>query len=47
MLELVKLQAIGLVQQDAFGDIGIKRLKGFEAAFNSEHVMSAIDEGYN
>jgi segregation and condensation protein A len=47
MLELVKLQALGLVQQDAFGEIGIKRLKGFDAAFNSEQIMSTIDEGYN
>jgi segregation and condensation protein A len=47
MLELVKLQAIGLVQQDAFGEIGIKRLNGFEAAFGSDQVMSAIDQGYN
>jgi segregation and condensation protein A len=47
MLELVKLQAIGLVQTDAFGEIGIRRLKGFEKAFSSEQVMSAIDEGYN
>ncbi len=47
VLELVKLQAIGLVQKDLFGDIGLKRLKGFEAAFSSEQVMSAIDEGYN
>ncbi len=46
LLELVKLQAIGLVQSDAFGEIGIKRLKGFEAAFGSEQVMSTIDEGY-
>ncbi len=47
MLELVKLQAIGLVQTDAFGEIGIKRLKGFEAAFNSEQVLSTIEEGYH
>jgi len=47
ILELVKLQAIGLAQTDAFGEIGLKRLKGFEAAFAAERVMSAIDEGYN
>jgi segregation and condensation protein A len=47
LLELVKLQALGLVQADAFGEIGIRRLKGFEKAFSSEQVMSAIDEGYN
>jgi segregation and condensation protein A len=46
VLELVKLQAIGLVQKDAFGEIGLKRLNGFEAAFAAEEVMSAIDEGY-
>lgn len=47
VLELVKLQAVGLAQKDAFGEIGLKRLKGFEAAFSSEQVMTAIDEGYN
>ncbi len=36
LLELVKLQAVGLTQTDAFGEIGLKRLKGFEAAFSSE-----------
>lgn len=47
MLELVKLQAIGLVQSDTFGEIGVKRLKGFDAAFASGEAMSAIEEGYN
>lgn len=47
VLELVKLQAIGLVQKDLFGEIGLKRLKGFQTAFASEQVMTAIDEGYN
>jgi segregation and condensation protein A len=47
VLELVKLQAIGLVQADAFGEIGLKRLKGFEAAFASEQAMAAINEGYS
>jgi segregation and condensation protein A len=47
ILELVKLQAIGLAQTDAFGEIGLKRLKGFEAAFASTQAISAIDEGYN
>ena len=46
VLELVKLQALGLVQQDAFGEIGLKRLKGFEAAFSSSDVLGAIEEGY-
>jgi len=47
VLELVKLQAIGLVQKDSFGEIGLKRLPGFEAAFGSDQVMTAINEGYN
>jgi len=50
LLELVKLQAVGLVQSDAFGEIGLKRLPGFESAFGSEEVtdkvMTTIDEGY-
>ncbi len=46
VLELVKLQAVGLVQKDAFGEIGLKRLDGFESAFAAEQVMTAIDEGY-
>jgi segregation and condensation protein A len=47
LLELVKVHAVGLVQKDAFGEIGLKRLKGFESAFASEQVMTAIDEGYS
>jgi len=47
VLELVKLQAVGLVQKDLFGEIGLKRLSGFETAFSSDQVMTAIDEGYN
>ncbi len=47
VLEMVKLQALGLVQKDPFGEIGLKRLKGFEAAFGSTELMSAIEEGYH
>ena len=47
LLELVKLQAVGLTQQDAFGEIGLKRLKGFEAAFAAAKPLAAIEEGYN
>ena len=46
VLEMVKLQALGLVQADAFGEIGLKRLKGFEAAFASGETISALEEGY-
>ena len=47
ILELVKLQAIGLVQADAFGEIGLKRLAGFDTVFASTETISAIDEGYH
>jgi len=47
ILELVKLQAIGLAQADAFGEIGLKRLSGFDTVFASEQTISAIDEGYH
>jgi segregation and condensation protein A len=46
VLEMVKLQALGLVQTDAFGEIGLKRLKGFEGAFVSGETISALEEGY-
>ncbi len=46
LLELVKLQAVGLTQADAFGEIGLQKLKGFDAVFSSDQTMAAIDEGY-
>jgi segregation and condensation protein A len=46
VLELVKLQALGLTQDAAFGEIGLKRLKGFEAAFAARDAMPAIEEEY-
>jgi segregation and condensation protein A len=47
LLELVKLQAVGLTQKDAFSEIGLKRLKGFEAAFSGGETLTAIEQGYN
>ncbi|HEV2200141.1 MAG TPA: segregation/condensation protein A [Bryobacteraceae bacterium] len=47
LLELVKLQAIGLVQGEAFGEIGLKRLAGYDTVFSSGEILSAIDEGYH
>ena len=47
LLELVKLQALGLTQQDSFGEIGLKRLKGFEAAFAEGETLAVIEQGYN
>lgn len=47
ILELVKIQALGLTQSELFGEIALKRLPGFETAFASENLMPAIEEGYN
>jgi len=46
MLELVKIQALGLTQSELFGEIALKKLKGFETAFAGNDVVSAIEEGY-
>jgi segregation and condensation protein A len=46
MLELVKLQAVGLVQHDAFGEIGLKRLPGFQTAFEGAESAPAMNEDY-
>ena len=46
LLELVKLQAVGLVQHDAFGEIGLKRLPGFQTAFEAEDTAPAMNEDY-
>jgi segregation and condensation protein A len=51
ILEMVKLQALGLVQADAFGEIRLQRLEGFDAAFASEEAIAAVTrdttEGYS
>jgi segregation and condensation protein A len=47
VLELVKLQALGLTQTGAFGEIGLKRLKGFDTAFSADGTMAVIEEGYH
>ena len=47
ILELVKLQAILLTQKDAFGDIGIKRHRGFDEVLGEGTALAAIEQGYN
>ena len=46
VLELVKLQAVGLAQTEAFGEIGLKRLAGFETAFSSDEDLTKIEQDY-
>lgn len=47
ILELVKLQAVGLEQSELFGDILIFRHAGFEEAFAREEALSSIEKEYS
>jgi segregation and condensation protein A len=47
ILELVKVQAILLTQKDAFGDIGIKRHRGFDDVLGQSTALAAIEQEYN
>lgn len=44
ILELVKRQAVTLRQQDAFGEIALKRGAGFAEAFSTEQIQAAEKE---
>jgi segregation and condensation protein A len=46
LLELVKRQAITLQQQDAFGDIAIRRSSGFDEAASDQEI-AAVEEEYS
>lgn len=46
VLELVKLQAIILVQKDLFGEIALQRHKLFDTVFASEEPIIAIEKDY-
>jgi segregation and condensation protein A len=46
ILELVKLQAVVLTQKDAFGDIGLKKRQGFEAALEESEALTNIEREY-
>lgn len=46
ILEMVKLQALVLVQKDAFGEIALRAHKRFDEVFTDE-TITAINEGYN
>jgi segregation and condensation protein A len=45
-LEMVKLQAVMIVQKDLFGEIALKRHQNFESVFTSEQPMIAIEKDY-
>jgi len=46
VLELVRMQAVVLIQKDLFGEIALRRHANFDAVFASAEPISAIEEGY-
>src|SRR5271156_6785054 len=46
VLEMVKLQAVALAQEAQFGDIVVKKGKGFDVAFDETGAIRDIDQEY-
>jgi segregation and condensation protein A len=46
VLEMVKLQAVALVQEKQFADILVKKAKAFDTAFDESGAIRTIDEEY-
>jgi segregation and condensation protein A len=46
VLEMVKLQAVLLIQEKMFGEIGVKKGKAFETIFDEKGTMKQVDEEY-
>jgi segregation and condensation protein A len=46
VLEMVRLQAVALVQKEMFGEILLRKHRMFDAVFSGERPITAIDEQY-
>src|SRR5438128_5475045 len=46
VLEMVKLQAVGLAQEKQFGDILLKKAKSFDTVFDEKGELKQIDQEY-
>jgi segregation and condensation protein A len=46
VLELVKMQAVQIVQKELFGEIALEKHERFEEAFRSADALPAIEEEY-
>src|SRR5271167_4475885 len=46
VLEMVKLQAVALVQEKQFADILVRKAKAFDVAFDETGAIRTIDEEY-
>jgi segregation and condensation protein A len=47
VLELVRRQALTLTQKDAFGDIGLKKNRGFDEVLGQDESLAAIEQEYS
>ena len=47
VLELVRRQALALTQKDAFGDIGLKKNRGFDEVLGQDESLAAIEQEYS
>jgi segregation and condensation protein A len=46
VLEMVKLQAVGLAQEKQFGEIVVKKGKSFDVVFDENGAIRMVDEEY-
>ena len=46
ILEMVRMQAVQLAQDELFGEIAIKRHKNFDEVFGSEQALTALEQEY-
>ncbi len=46
VLEMVRMQAVVLVQKDLFGEIALQRSETFDAVFASDQPIAAIEKDY-
>ena len=46
VLEMVKLQAVALAQEEQFGDIVVRKHKMFDSVFDEKGEIKALDEEY-
>ncbi len=46
VLEMVRMQAVEIVQKDLFGEIALRRQKDFDAVFASTEPVAAIEKDY-
>jgi segregation and condensation protein A len=46
VLEMVKLQAIAMVQEKQFGEIFLRKAKAFDSVFDEKGELKQIDQEY-